>query len=382
MLRLRGKGTGTGVVLGSAAVMRPPMLIPMVPPRLVKEMSKAERDSPVEKLDIILVAQDYGMAANMALPWANVVGIMTENADPSIVRQSLPTVSGFEDLLSRIEDDALLLLDADRGVVLVDPDGMVLASYQAERERLSPRRRVFLDYAHQPARTLDGKEIRVIASANTLEEVRGAVDSGADAVYIRSAEEIVDPNSDDEVQYRTLMELVEAASGKPITISGDLESVSMPALMWAAARADITLVLSMPADPSMFSDLAAYQQEIREQFIAEEIDFGEVRIGGRIEMNQPGMESLEDAPLSKLVLDVSAPEALSEMSFREWLEEVIAMAGGMLLPVEMLLPIEETDDTSIALGLGASGLILEPERVQEVKEQIRNLSVAECRESL
>jgi signal transduction protein with GAF and PtsI domain len=382
LLRLKGKGYGTGVVLGSAAIMRPPMGIPVVPPRLIAEMSKAERDNPIEKVDIILVTQDYGIALNMALPWANVVGIIAENADPTSIRLSIPTVSGIEDPLNRIEDDALLLLDGDRGVVLVDPDGIVLATYQAERERLSPRRRVFLDYTHQPARTLDGKEIRVIAAAHSLEEVRQGVECGADAIYVASTEAIVNPISDDEEQYRELMELVEAAAGKPITISGNLESISLSALMQAAARAEFTLALPVPPDPDMFSDLAAYQQEVRDLLIAEETDFGEVRLGGRIEMEQPVLESLENASLSKLVLDASMPDALSQESSREWLEEVVSAASGMLLPVEMLLPGEAVSMTAVALGLGASGLIVEPRGVQEVKELVRTLSVAECREAV
>lgn len=374
MLRLRGRPLGGAVALGSASVMRAPNGIPLLPQRLVAQMARAGYDTPVEPLDVVLVARDYESAASLRLPWARVVGIAAERAPEDASGDGVPTVVGLDNLLERVDDDVLLLIDGERGIVLVDPDGAALAAYQAERERIAPRRRVYLDFHHQPARTLDGREVRVLARAATLDDAREAVEAGADALFVPRDSALLRADASDDDQREALLQLGETAAGKPVTVAGDALTLSASALLLAATRVELTLAAPLEIGLEGFSELQHYLQETRDTLLADEEEFGDIRVAGALPLGATLADGLADYLVSRVVVTVPV-EAEPNAGEPTWLEDLVAAARCLLVPVEVEIAPDGGLTLEAAVRAGAAGVIVAPGEVESAKERIRALDL-------
>lgn len=381
MLRLRGKPLGGQVSLGSATVLRAPNGIPMLPARLVAQMARARHDEPIEPVEVVLVVRDYESASSMALPWARVVGIVAEHAADDALFGGVPTVTGIEGALEKVDDDALVLIDGERGIVLVDPDGHALAAYQAERERIAPRRRIFLDYSHQPAVSLDGREIRVIGLIKSLDDVRRALDSGADSLFVRSDSLLLSPEADDESHLDSLLNLAEAAAGKPITIDWDVKSVTAANILQAARRAELTVCVPLSAGAGGFAEIQNYLQDTREELLAEDIDFADVRLAGTLSVGEELPPEAGDLFISRIVVSSPAPPAIDAETGR-WLDSLAVQATRFLLPIEVNAQSAPIEVVQAVLAFGAAGVMVEPAQVGAVKDMARSTNLASLRGAL
>jgi phosphoenolpyruvate-protein kinase (PTS system EI component) len=346
---------------------------------MIAQMARTPRDVPVEPMEVVLIAQDYEAAASLAVPWARTVGIIAERALPDAVRLGVPSVIGVEGVLDKITDETLVLIDGDRGVVLVDPDPTAVATYQAERERISPRRRLYLDYEHQPARTLDGREVRVTACVGSLEEAREAVEGGADALLVPPGTLLLDLDATDEEQLESLLALADAAGGKPITIVGDAQAISMPSLLRAALRAEFTLALPFSVGAEGYEELQAYLDQVREELLAEETDFGDFHIACAVSLLEPLTGGLADFMTGRVVVLADQVAEAGRAEVLAWLDNLIVAANCLLLPVDVEISGADADLLPAALGLGAAGFLVPSAQAQAVKQAIRTLDVNECR---
>ena len=168
MARLRGTGLGAGMALGTTAVVRSRggvALMPEVPARIADLIAARRLE---ETPEVILVADEYRTVRTVAesLPWAKVVGAVVAYAESDAPSPPFPVVANVPNLLETVADDVLTLVDATRGTVLIDPDPVALAQYQAEDANIAPKQRLFLEDVHLPAQTLDGRDIAGILVAD------------------------------------------------------------------------------------------------------------------------------------------------------------------------------------------------------------------------
>src|SRR5262249_44511836 len=154
--------------------------------------------------------------------------------------------------------------------------------YQAERERIAPRKRVFLDFAHQHARTLDGREIHVIASVTKLDDVPGAMDNGADGLYVPSGAGLLSAGGSVNDHLLALRDLIDLGAGKPITIEGAVDDTvthpSPTALLRASQSGDITLALDLEHPQNDLPRVEAHLDAVEDELIGEDIDSGRPQV--------------------------------------------------------------------------------------------------------
>src|SRR5262249_27033726 len=117
MAKLRGRGVGAGMAMGTAAGVGVAGGVPLLPeaPERIASLIAARRLT--ETPEVILVADDYRTALALApsLSWAKVVGIASASAGAEAPVSSLPAVVDLSGLMSAAQDDVLLLVDASRG---------------------------------------------------------------------------------------------------------------------------------------------------------------------------------------------------------------------------------------------------------------------------
>jgi phosphotransferase system enzyme I (PtsI) len=393
------------MAMGTAAVVRVRSGIPMLPdvPARIAQLVATHRLT--ERPEVILVAEDYrtGLMLAGALTWAKVVGIATEIAEPGAPVTSVPAVVGVQDLLSVIEDEMLLLVDAERGVVLADPDPMAIAQYQAEHDHIAPRHRIYLEGVHLAAQTLDGRTLQVVARVTSEEELTEALDDGADALYVPFNAPLLPVKTEPGGQRRHLLDLTQSSAGKPLLLADDYALPSR-ALVEAAAHAEITLAVPPREELAGLglAELATELQAAETECFEEEIAGSLPRLAANMvalpeeetpEQIAARLEKLSACGAARLLLSlegVSLDEAILPQ-----LETLIATAQANLLPVTAMAyrhsfnpfgtgDLENTLETAISflVGMDVVGVIVGPGQVTEAKTIIRNLSASERREAL
>lgn len=367
---LKGLSLYPGAAFGSASVIRVPNGIPLLPARMVERLAKSYTDSPLEPMDVILVAQDYEYASAMTFPWAHVVGILAERATSETPVGNTPAIVAIPNLINTIEDGDLLLINADHGAVFVNPDGMTIAAYQSEKEHMRPKRRFYLDYQDQPAVTLDGREIRVLATIDTIDDFDMAQHNGADAFYISAGSDLLPIEVTDAEQLSKLNYLAEIADGKPITVMGGREAFDFAALLKVTNRAELTLCLPGKYRAAGFLDIQNFIRETSGKLISENYFVSDIRLAVYLPFGESLVDDLGEYPINRIVIDGLG---INEFGSREqkWLNQLIATSRTMLIPLELIIPSTSKSVIAQVISLGVSGLIISPDNIQEVKGAIR-----------
>ena len=394
-MKLRGRGIGAGMVLGTAAIVKTRngvALMPQVPMQIAEQIAARKL---TEKPEIILVAESYDAALALAdtIEWGTVIGIAATVAGSAVSAFGLPCVVEIPDLLARLPDDALLILDAERGFVSINPDFTEIAQFQSEKENLNPRKRYFLDNVHQSATTRDGQTIQIFQQICTEEKVVQAVQQGADGIFCNLALIKSISDNDDILPISVTMgNIVHELAGKPVIVDDDF-NLPPEVLLFAATRGELIAAERLQA----IDDLWEFQRELHEtqNRLLESNDPNQLpllaalfEIDDLVDSNlRSSLEEYTDAGISRIVVDASSlplPDSLAV------LEPFAASIRDLLLPVYVIAhprSVAEYDfDPDYAktkmlewlVGAGVTGIIVEGD-IQEYKAQVRQIRHEECR---
>ena len=399
MARLRGTGIGAGLAMGTAAVVRVVngiAIAPSPPQRLSNEIAfRRLSDLP----EIILVCPNFEIAKAIApsISWAKVAGYAIEHASDDLPVSATPLVIGVRDLMEFAQDDVLTLLDASRGIVLIDPDPVYLAQYTADHDKIAPKHRFSLDDEDQPAVTVDGRTILLITSAYPHPLL--ATNSGADALHFEvPADFLLDKES-------LILEIVKQTGGKPLIISGNSHYLPLKAILQASAIADITVLVEC-ADRSGSDSDADSLSKVRDlkNLIAEaetacfEDDSvsGVPRIGVDLNCNFGKEFTFDKLVLNEFIGDLNEAGVSRivftggfsrDLIFLERLETLVSLATKNLMGVYCWLTDDDRGepemDLDLIFGCGFSGVCTShSSAVQSVKKRIRELSYSVARDKL
>src|ERR1700739_789258 len=94
--------------------------------------------------------------------------------------RGIPAVVALGAAVLAVRDGTPLVLDADRGVLEIDPGEARLVSARAELAAPHARRAALATAAQREGRTADGTRIEVFANVGSLAETAAAVRDGAE----------------------------------------------------------------------------------------------------------------------------------------------------------------------------------------------------------
>ena len=175
----------------------------------------------------IVCAQDLSPEDTVLMQHEKVAGVITEFGGPlshtAILARSLriPAVVGLHVAGQYLREDDMVIVDGRQGVVLVDPTRAMLAHYRA-RQREIERFRVER-YKLRRARviTTDGERVGLQANVELPEDVSAATEAGAEGIGLYRTEFLFMNRQrlpDEEEQYLTYRDMVDALGGAPVTI--------------------------------------------------------------------------------------------------------------------------------------------------------------------
>jgi phosphoenolpyruvate-protein phosphotransferase (PTS system enzyme I) len=154
-------------------------------------------------------------------------GFVTEIGGPgshtAIVAEALeiPAVVGTGPFLAEVSGGEMVIIDGDKGLVILQPDEEMLARYRHEAEEQRSMAAKLEPLKGLPAETLDGVRIQILGNIEFPYEVDHCIDRGADGVGLYRTEFLYlgsDIEPTEEVHFEAYSRVVKAMGEKPVTI--------------------------------------------------------------------------------------------------------------------------------------------------------------------
>ncbi|SLM28739.1 Phosphoenolpyruvate-protein phosphotransferase [Desulfamplus magnetovallimortis] len=184
---------------------------------------------------VILVAHDLSPADTSQIQLELIKGFVTDrggkDSHTGIIAKSLaiPAVMGLGNVTHCVENDDILIVDGNSGVLIINPEEDTLFSYEARRANYEHQQASLARDSHLPAVTLDGVKMRLMANIELVEEVVSVRDNAAKGVGLFRTEFLyIDLKRfpSEEELFEKYKEVVELLTPKPVTfrtldINGD-----------------------------------------------------------------------------------------------------------------------------------------------------------------
>lgn len=193
---------------------------------LARPVSEAERKL-ASRVGEILVADSIAPSELVPLTEQGVLGVVLASGSTlshsAILARSmhLPMVVGVNDALTAINDNDLILIDGERGELVVHPTAQDLARYrQWQRDEIHRGKRLAL-LADAETRTVDGHDIQLFANAEMPTDVASARSLGAAGIGLYRTEFMFMQRRElpgEDEQFHAYRDLVLGMQGLPVTI--------------------------------------------------------------------------------------------------------------------------------------------------------------------
>jgi len=169
----------------------------------------------------LMPSDTLSLDPNLVLGIAADAGGKTSHTAILARASEIPAVLGLSDISRSVHNGDMIIVDGNRGVVIVDPDAATCARYDEKRQEWE-RKYVMLKGEHDlPAETLDGKRLSIEANIEVPEEAEAVLAHGADGIGLfRSEFLFIQPNrfpTEDE-QYAAYTSVLKAMGDRMVTI--------------------------------------------------------------------------------------------------------------------------------------------------------------------
>ncbi|WP_028612784.1 phosphoenolpyruvate--protein phosphotransferase [Paenibacillus harenae] len=177
--------------------------------------------------ECVIIARDLTPSDTAQLNLHVVRGFITEvgsrTSHSAIMARSLeiPAIVGAGALVRDIPEHAMVVVDANEGIVLVNPAADELAAYQEKKRKDDVRRSELAKLKDQPSLSADGKRVELAANIGKLEDIQRAIDNGAEGIGLFRTEFLYMGRSSlptEEEQFTSYKYALEKMNPKPVVI--------------------------------------------------------------------------------------------------------------------------------------------------------------------
>ncbi len=151
---------------------------------------------------------------------------------------ALPAIVGARGVTDAVRDGQKVIVDADRGSLILDPDEETVERYTHERERVEAYRLSLAELADQPAITTDGVEIEIVGNIEFPAEVDTVLEYGGAGIGLYRTEFLFLTSRDipsEKTHFEAYAKCIEKLAGKTLTI----RTVDLGADKYTQERAQI-----------------------------------------------------------------------------------------------------------------------------------------------
>jgi phosphoenolpyruvate-protein phosphotransferase (PTS system enzyme I) len=180
-----------------------------------------------EEEKLIVVAHDLSPADMILFKKHHFGGFVTDvggvTSHTAIVARSLgiPAIVGLHHARQMISEGETLIVDGTRGLLIVDPDPIVLAEYRALQAELKAERKRLRRLKSTPATTVDGTPIELFANIELPQDMPEVLEAGAEGVGLFRTEFMFLNRKElpgEEEQFEAYREVAKAMKGRPVVL--------------------------------------------------------------------------------------------------------------------------------------------------------------------
>jgi len=180
-----------------------------------------------EEQQMIVVAHDLSPADMILFKRHHFGGFVTDvggvTSHTAIVARSLgiPAIVGLHHAFQTIAERELLIVDGQAGVLIVNPDPLVLQEYRLKQSQLDIERQKLRRLKTTPAATLDGTPVELFANIELPQDMPEVLDSGAEGVGLFRTEFMFLNRRElpgEEEQFEAYRQVAESMQGRPVVL--------------------------------------------------------------------------------------------------------------------------------------------------------------------
>ena len=175
----------------------------------------------------ILASEDLSPSDTASLDRDKIIGIATDSGGRTghaviMARASgVPAVVGLRGLLDHLSDSDTLLIDGFEGVAIINPSEVTLFRYgkvDLQRKKIND---LLISESSLPSETQDGSKIRLLANADSVNEVGNGLKNGCEGIGLFRTESIFLRRNEipsEDLQFEEYQKIVSSANDQPVTI--------------------------------------------------------------------------------------------------------------------------------------------------------------------
>jgi phosphotransferase system enzyme I (PtsI) len=396
-----------------------------------------------EEEKLIVVAHDLSPADMILFKRHHFGGFITDvggvTSHTAIVARSLgiPAIVGLHHAWQAINEGDLLIVDGEHGVLVVNPDPLVLAEYRLRQSQLGLERQKLKRLKSTPAATLDGTPIDLFANIELPEDLPEVLESGAGGVGLFRTEFLFLNRKDlpgEDEQFEAYRRVAEGLGGRPVVLrtldvgadkamnhGGDGESHTKPnpamglrairfclaepqmfltqlrAILRASHHGKVRILLPMVAHTHEIEQTLTLIQQARQQLDERRQPYDrEVQVGGMIEipaaalalpifMRKLNFLSIGTNDLIQYTLAIDRTDDAVAHLYDPLHPAVLALVAGTIqtatrggMPVAVCGEMAgDLQLTRLLLGLGLRNFSMHPSQVLAIKERILRTNLGE-----
>ena len=177
--------------------------------------------------DTVLIAHDLSPADTVFFKDQRIEGFVTDMGGPTshtaILGRSLniPSVVGLGNARQLISENEYVIVDGIGGVLIIDPDELVLAEYRRRLKDYRDHQKSLKKLKKTATTTEDGEEIDLLANIESAEDIKMLHNIGADGVGLLRSEFSYlnrDTLPEEDELYQIYSDIAKKLKGKPLTI--------------------------------------------------------------------------------------------------------------------------------------------------------------------
>jgi phosphoenolpyruvate-protein phosphotransferase (PTS system enzyme I) len=177
--------------------------------------------------DVIVIAHDMFPAQTASLDKLHVKGFATDaggrTSHTAIVARAMgiPAVVGLGNITAEVSGGDTVIIDGNRGVIIVNPDEDQLAEHRELRRKQIKFEEELAGIAKLPAQTLDGHQVSLWANIEFSEDIDDALIRGAEGIGLYRTEFLylaADHEPSEEDHYQAYADSVRRLKGRPLVI--------------------------------------------------------------------------------------------------------------------------------------------------------------------
>jgi len=392
--------------------------------------------------EMIVIAYDLSPSDTALMHKERVIGFATDigsrTSHTAIMARSLeiPAVVGLHDLSSKLITGQMIILDGNRGLVIVNPSKETIKEYRTERQHILVLENKLTALKDLPAKTLDGTSVMLSANIEMPEDIHSVLSHGAQGVGLYRTEFFYMNRTDlptEEEHFKAYHEVAEKVWPNDVIIRSldlggdkflshldipremnpflgwrairfclerlDIFKVQLRAVLRASTLKNIKLMYPMISGVDEFKQAQAVLEEVKSDLKSKGIPFNnELEVGAMIEIPSAAMTAdilAEEVDFFSIGTNDLIQYSLAVDRVNEKIAHLYQPAHpGVLRLIRTVIEAgrvkgiwtgmcgEMAGDPAMALillGMGLTEFSTSPSAVPEIKRTIRSVKMSDAK---